>query len=1076
MATNPHHPSGFFAFRTPLLPFDELEAWDHLADPETLRDHLNGLLERPEIREALFLASPHLASSLDGWRKEPTSKKGRRSEEALVRYLLRMMTRPTPFGLFAGCSVGALGGATRLEVGERSGYRRNSRLDTDYLFALVEDLGRVAELRQQLQYRPNSSLYSAAGRLRYAEARVEGRNRSYRLVALEPNEFLEATLRRAEGGALLADLARALVDDDPDGEITLDDANDYLRQLVDAQILLPPLSPMVTGPEAIHALIEQCGELAPGVAERLARARDALAGLDDAGVGADPQSYQAIADDLASMPTKVDLPRLFQVDMVKPARATLGPEIVHELERGLALLHRIAGPMGNDPLESFRDAFRKRYEDAEVPLSEALDSEAGVGFGTGGLGSDASPLLVELAFPASPGDDKVRWNAWTGKLLAKLEALGSGSTPAPAPGAVPELEVEAKDLEALGDETLPPLPDAMYAMGTLVAASSEAIDQGNFEILFNGGGGPSGATMLGRFCHGDPELATRVQEHVRAEEALDPEAIFAEIVHLPEGRMGNIIARPRLRDYEIPLLGRGAAPSEYQIPLSDLWVSVRGGRVVLRSARLGRRVIPRLTSAHNFSSSRNLTTYRFLCLLQGEGLRRGLRWSWGVLERFAFLPRVRSGRLVLARARWRMEKSEIAKLAKTQGVPRMEAVEAWRAVRGLPRYIVLADFDNELLVDLENPLSVDAFVAVVRRREQATLLEFFPGPEKLCVGGPEGRFTHELIVPFLRQAAEGETGRRTEAHGRPGGETIATTEAPAVRRIFPPGSEWLYLKLYTGHSNADRLLSEMLSPLLPRLKGSFERWFFIRYGDPDWHLRLRFQGDPRELHGVVLPALQDAAAQYMDAGWLHRIQLDTYGREIERYGGDHGIELAERIAHVDSEAVLAIVELLDGDEGAEARWRLALRGSGLLLEDLGLIEDTGLEVARRIQSGFAREHRFDGRIRKQLSARLRKERRELEVLLAPEWSEEHPFSPGFEILEERSRRLKPIIEELRQRAEAGRLSLPVAALAPSYIHMFNNRLLRSQARAHEAVLYDMLYRLLHSRSLRRKSRGEKRDG
>ena len=72
-------------------------------------------------------------------------------------------------------------------------------------------------------------------------------------------------------------------------------------------------------------------------------------------------------------------------------------------------------------------------------------------------------------------------------------------------------------------------------------------------------------------------------------------------LYLPEGRTGKLIARPVLRDHELAYLGRSGAPAEAVLDPSDLMVSVRGERIVLRSRRLGREVIPRLTSAHNFA-------------------------------------------------------------------------------------------------------------------------------------------------------------------------------------------------------------------------------------------------------------------------------------------------------------------------------------------------------------------------------------------------------------------------------------------------------------------------------------------
>src|SRR5688572_7098887 len=105
-------PTATFALRTPLLPWDELERWSHGvsgASPEAvgrLRERLIALLARPEIDEAIHVASPALHASLDAWREKPTSERGQKVEGALVRYLVRMASRATPFGLFSGVGSG----------------------------------------------------------------------------------------------------------------------------------------------------------------------------------------------------------------------------------------------------------------------------------------------------------------------------------------------------------------------------------------------------------------------------------------------------------------------------------------------------------------------------------------------------------------------------------------------------------------------------------------------------------------------------------------------------------------------------------------------------------------------------------------------------------------------------------------------------------------------------------------------------------------------------------------------------------------------------------------------------------
>ena len=105
----------------------------------------------------------------------------------------------------------------------------------------------------------------------------------------------------------------------------------------------------------------------------------------------------------------------------------------------------------------------------------------------------------------------------------------------------------------MAEPSPPPLPDSFAVMAAVAAASEEALARGEFRVRLDGVSGPSGARLLGRFCHADPELHQHVAQHVRAEEALQPDAVFAEIVHLPEGRMGNILARPILRGLRDPL-------------------------------------------------------------------------------------------------------------------------------------------------------------------------------------------------------------------------------------------------------------------------------------------------------------------------------------------------------------------------------------------------------------------------------------------------------------------------------------------------------------------------------------------
>ena len=121
---------GFFVLRTPLLPFavvTDLSAGLEAAaatdtgarldalvrDRARVRERLRALVMTPVVREAIYVASPDLERSIDSWIASPETARGQAIERGLLRYIVRMASRPTPFGLFAGNATGTIARSTR---------------------------------------------------------------------------------------------------------------------------------------------------------------------------------------------------------------------------------------------------------------------------------------------------------------------------------------------------------------------------------------------------------------------------------------------------------------------------------------------------------------------------------------------------------------------------------------------------------------------------------------------------------------------------------------------------------------------------------------------------------------------------------------------------------------------------------------------------------------------------------------------------------------------------------------------------------------------------------------------------
>ena len=445
---------------------------------------------------------------------------------------------------------------------------------------------------------------------------------------------------------------------------------------------------------------------------------------------------------------------------MRPGSARLPGVVLRELRRAVELLDRIATPVEDPVLKAFREDFVRRYETREVPLAEALDPDWGL------------PLRDDWSSRQPPATARAR-------TLVLLELAERGR-------ATGEVELTDEDVARLEHAQRVPLPDAFVVTATLLARDAGALDAGDFMVAGPSVIGPSGARLLGRLCDGDDELAAHVLRHLRQEEGLQPGVAFAELATLPDTAWAlSVSHRPVLRDWEVECGGTSGADPARRLPLEDLLVSVDGEEIVLRSLRLGRRVEVRATTAVN-TDWVPFPAARFLRRLEGRGHDTTREWSWGPLHDAPHLPRVRHGRIVVAPRRWYLRGPEAA----ATDAARFRQVQAWRHAHDLPRVVSFDAAKAPVVIDFDNALSVEAFLAWSRRVERLRLVEV--APEEQCpVTGEDGRYAHDLVVPFTCEVQPPRRAPRAAARAviagrRPGachrGRTGSTPSSTARRR------------------------------------------------------------------------------------------------------------------------------------------------------------------------------------------------------------------------------------------------------------------------------------------------------
>lgn len=755
-----------FILRTPLFPLTFIQ--DFVSGKTTSEDELKDVCRRSDVDEAIWLASPDLHSQMHEWLNGNMTdrKKVEKLHYGLMRYILRMCTRPTPFGLFAGYNVGTWEKESEVVLPPQEKYSRHTRLDMNYLCALAQDLAKNPVIKDKILYFPNSSIYPVGDQLRYVEYRYRNARRTHHIVAVDNSEYLQKVLDAANKGAYLKNLAELLVDD----EITIDEAKEFIDELINSQLLVNELEPAITGPEFLDQIMDVLEKIdgIDDIKKVITGTKDLIEEIDNSQVGSTVSYYSRIAKHVEPLGTKYELKFLFQTDMVKPVETCrLDWKVARDALYGLHALNKLSSRPGQTNLTQFRDAFSERYETKEVPLLQAMDTESGVGYRQTRHTGDIAPLVDDLGLP-SVGEavQEIRWNRVSAMLFRKYrEALREDLF---------EVELTDKDLEGF-DASWDDLPDTISAMVKIIEGASEENPQGR--MIMGGSGGSSAGNLLGRFCHGDEATDIFVKEISRTEKEMNPNAILAEILHLPESRVGNVLIRPVLREYEIPYLAKAAVPEEFQLKLDDLMVSVQMGRVVLRSKRLNKEIIPHLTNAHNYSYNA-LPVYHFLADLQTQNMRGGVGFNWGPLSgEYEFLPRVVYRNIIFSPALWNVRTDDLKPMYKMKNDDELHAkFTEWREKQRIPRHVLEVEGDNKLYLDLNNTLCIRTLFSMIKKRGGFQVEEFLPCPENGIAKGPEGVFTNEFVFSFFNAKKLEAAKKQVEEQEKAKAEEQAKTE------------------------------------------------------------------------------------------------------------------------------------------------------------------------------------------------------------------------------------------------------------------------------------------------------------
>lgn len=282
------------------------------------------------------------------------------------------------------------------------------------------------------------------------------------------------------------------------------------------------------------------------------------------------------------------------------------------------------------------------------------------------------------------------------------------------------------------------------------------------------------------------------------------------------------------------------------------------------------------------------------------------------------------------------------------------------------------------------------------------------------------------------------------------------------RRSFIPGQEWLFVKIYCGLKTADDLIGKRIFPISNKLlsQGLIKKWFFIRYNDPDFHIRFRLNLVSIDCFGDVVKELNSCLAEFIENELIWKISFDTYNRELERYKPEL-IQEAESLFFFDSLCCGNFLKSFVGLNNDKLRYLFAFKSIDVFLSDFDYTIEKKCELLFELRKAFYNEFSVRKETKLSLDKKYRLVKKDINSILEL-YSENLSGDENtiIQILKTRSMQSRVVVDNVLIFFNNDYNS--INKVMASYIHMLMNRLFRSQQRLHELVIYDFLWRSYNS--------------
>ncbi|HDJ7768521.1 TPA: lantibiotic dehydratase [Staphylococcus aureus] len=848
-----YEPSSICMIRTPLL---SVEFFNLFLNTEQIK--YNDLKLNAQMKESILTTTFNLFRTIQEINFDGDNKKVRDAKESLLKYLIRMSTRPTPFGLLSGINIGHfVNEPTRLKVG--NSIQKYVKVDGEWLYKLISYIESNDEYYQNLKVIWNSKAHIVNDRIYLNEQSAIYLNNNNDTSFSIKNSDLLMFIKTAvtHNNITFSNLAEKI-----NQEFEIHDISKvkvYIHNLVSKEIIYSTIRLPLSNSDNLNYILNKLSLHNDDFVEKIREIEKLISLYEKTEIGFGEELYKDIIQHMKALfKCKNYLQIDTKIDMINNH---LHQDIATNISEAAYLLWLLSrNNVGLSDLKNLHNRFIEKYGFEQLVNVKDLISDV-TGFGT--------TIFQE---------EEIDENNIVMLKQKFLHALRNNE----------EIVIDDKDVESLINDNAinnyhAPMSTDVYAelyIGDYYNQYNELIVISPLTASFN-----AGATF-GRFHHLiDTENLEKLEHekaHFYQNMMRDDNVAMISINNVPKyPRNHNVLTNHDSYEYSLNL-GSSYSDSKHELNLDDIYIGATFNKLYLYSCQLNKRVLFESNNMYNFFKESNL--YRLLREISMESVKYIEPMNDVSIDSFSYSPRIRYKNVILKPAYWKINEMVLP-------LPKNEKWDQqflkYQQQFNIPNIVNLVYGDNKLLLNLSLANHRYLLMKEYKKHKRVRLVESFL---------PQSNNDHvyEIVTPIYKKTAYS-------------GPEI---EIPKYKNNdIDYDKDWFAIHIYIDKPSQDTFIIDKLYPFVKHLKdkGNIDQYFLMRYIKQDDILKLRLYRNDED-YNEIYSILKDWLSYVRQTTEVSDYEFVSYEPEFFRYGGKNTINEIESFFEYDTNLAVNIIE------------------------------------------------------------------------------------------------------------------------------------------------------------------------